>query len=78
MLLKNLPLQKYFLDFYHKFPKLTPIQKKAIQSGVLQNKSLLICAPTASGKTLIATMSIVNNINSGKAIYLVPLKALAK
>ncbi|MBR9683537.1 DEAD/DEAH box helicase [Candidatus Woesearchaeota archaeon] len=77
MLLKNLPLQKYFLDFYQKFPQLTPIQEKAIQAGLLSNKSQLICAPTASGKTLIATMSIVNNVEKGKAIYLVPLKALA-
>jgi len=77
MLLKNLPLQQYFKDFYQDFSKLTPIQEKAINAGALKNKSLLICAPTASGKTLIATMSIVNRLKEGKAIYLVPLKALA-
>lgn len=78
MLLKNLSLPQYFKNFYQTFSELTPIQKKAIDTGLLKNKSLLVCAPTASGKTLIATMSIVNNLNTGcKAIYLVPLKALA-
>ena len=46
-------------------------------TNLLKEKSLLICAPTASGKTLVATMAITNVIKEGKAIYLVPLKALA-
>lgn len=58
---------------------LRPSQEKAIQAGLLQSESLLICTPTASGKTLVAEIaalqSILNNI--GKAIYVVPLKALA-
>lgn len=77
MSLKNLPVPDYFKNFYQNFSELTPIQKKAVESGLLKNESLLVCAPTASGKTLIATMSIVNNLNRGKVIYLVPLKALA-
>lgn len=80
MLLQNLKLPAYFKEFYSKFPKLTPIQQKAVEAGVLERKSLLVCAPTASGKTLVATMAIVNeldNQSSGKAIYIVPLKALA-
>ena len=45
---------------------------------MLEGTSQLICAPTASGKTLIATMAIATVLESGgKAIYLVPLKALA-
>ena len=75
--LKNLHLPNFFKDYYKKFPKLTPIQEKAMNSGLLKDKSQLICAPTASGKTLIATMAIVNKLKEGKAIYLVPLKALA-
>jgi helicase len=77
MLINDLPLDEYFKQFYNKFPNLTPVQEKAINAGLLKNKSLLICAPTASGKTLIATMAIANSIKEGKAIYLVPLKALA-
>jgi len=83
MLIKDLPLPPYFQKFYQKFPKLTPIQEKSIKHGLLKNQSLLkkqsllVCAPTASGKTLIATMAITNTLETGKAIYIVPLKALA-
>jgi len=77
MKLNNLPLPHYFKEFYQKFTNLTPIQEKSIQSGLLENKSLLVCAPTASGKTLIATIAISNTLQRGKAVYLVPLKALA-
>ncbi len=77
MLIKELPLPEFFQQFYQKFPALTPIQEKSVQAGLLKNKSLLICAPTASGKTLVATMALVNILKEGKAIYLVPLKALA-
>ena len=31
----------------------------------------------ASGKTLVAELALTNNIKKGKAIYIVPLKALA-
>ncbi len=77
MQIKDLPLPEYFKSFYTKFPNLTPIQEKAINANLLKNESLLICAPTASGKTLVATMAITNVLGKGKAIYLVPLKALA-
>ncbi len=73
----QLPLPDFFKEYYHKFPTLTPAQEKAVKAGLLENKSLLVCAPTASGKTLIATMGIINTLDRGKAIYLVPLKALA-
>jgi len=59
--------------------ELRPSQEKAINAGLLENKSLLVCTPTASGKTLIAEIAAVKNcINRvGKAVYVVPLKALA-
>ena len=75
--LKNLPLPKLIKDHYTKFNQLTPIQEKAINNDLLNEKSLLICAPTASGKTLIATMAISKTLGKGKSIYVVPLKALA-
>jgi helicase len=77
MKINDLQLPEYFKEHYTKFPDLTPIQEKAINANLLKEKSLLICAPTASGKTLVATMAITNVIKEGKAIYLVPLKALA-
>ena len=69
MKIKDLSLPEYFKKFYNKFPNLTPIQEKAINANLLKEKSLLICAPTASGKTLVATMAIPNVIKEGKAIY---------
>jgi helicase len=84
MKIKELPLPAYFKQHYSKFPTLTPIQEKAVKAGLLEtdanspnSNSQLICAPTASGKTLIAAMAITNTLSTGKAIYLVPLRALA-
>ena len=59
--------------------KLRPAQEKAIKKGLLNRKSLLVCTPTASGKTLIAELAALKSIieGNGKAIYIVPLKALA-
>ncbi len=58
---------------------LRDIQKEAIIKGLYFNKSFLVVAPSGSGKTLIGELCIVNNIfkNYGKAVYLVPFKALA-
>jgi helicase len=47
--------------------KYTPAQYKAIKAGLLDHKSLLICTPTGSGKTLIGLMAA---INAKKAIYI--------
>ena len=59
--------------------KLRPAQEKAIEKGLLERKNLLVCTPTASGKTLIAELAALKSIikGDGKAIYIVPLKALA-
>ena len=56
-----------------------PAQKKAIKAGLLEEKNLLVCTPTASGKTLIAELAFMKAIleRKGKAVYIVPLKALA-
>ena len=58
---------------------LRPAQEKSIKKGLLDGKSLLVCTPTASGKTLIAELASLKGIieNKGKAVYIVPLKALA-
>ncbi len=74
---------KLHKDFYNiiskNFSKLRPAQSKAVKSGLLDRKNLLIVTPTASGKTLIAEIAMLQGIynNIGKAIYIVPLKALA-
>ena len=61
------------------FEKLYPPQADCIKSGLLDGKSILVSAPTASGKTLIAMLAMLNYLskNNGKIIYLSPLRALA-
>ncbi len=58
---------------------LRPAQDKAIDAGLLEGKNLLVCTPTASGKTLVAELAMLKGIveEGGKAVYIVPLKALA-
>jgi helicase len=61
--------------------ELYPPQAAALTSGLLQTKdSFLVTAPTASGKTLIGEMAALQACfeASGKVIYLVPLRALAR
>ena len=60
------------------FVSLYPPQEKSVKAGLLEKKSILISAPTASGKTLIATLAIIKHLyEGGKIVYLSPLKALA-
>ena len=62
------------------FEKLYPPQEDSINEGLLDGHSVLVSSPTASGKTLIATLAILKYLskkNTGKAIYLSPLRALA-
>ena len=61
-----------------KISKLNPVQKEAIKAGILKGESLVVAAPTASGKTLIAEFAALNTIKKGrKVVYIVPLRALA-
>jgi len=59
--------------------ELRPAQKKAVKAGLLDGKNVLVCTPTASGKTLIAELASLKAVleKKKKAIYIVPLKALA-
>ena len=56
----------------------TPPQAEALRRGVLEFKNMLVTAPTASGKTLIAELALANAYLRGmKVIYATPLKTLA-
>lgn len=62
-----------------KIMELNSAQVKAVKTGFLTGKSLVVCTPTGSGKTVIATLAITKNIveRKGVGVYIVPLKALA-
>jgi helicase len=58
--------------------ELYPPQEAAVEAGALDGESLVAAVPTASGKTLIAKLAMLSAIDrGGKALYIVPLRALA-
>ena len=58
--------------------ELYPPQAEAVEKGLLEGKNLLAAIPTASGKTLLAELTMLKSICAGgKALYIVPLRALA-
>ena len=78
-----LSLPRKFLHFLKNdwgIERLHPPQAEAI-TPVLEGRNTLIAIPTASGKSLLAYMAMVKRLSEGhersKAIYIVPLKALA-
>ena len=81
MKIEKLDLPNSAIEFLKSqgFEKLYPPQADCVKSGLLDGQSLLVSAPTASGKTLIAMIAILDYLskNNGKVIYLSPLRALA-
>ncbi len=58
--------------------ELYPPQAAAVDAGVTAGESVVASVPTASGKTLVATLAMLSSIErGGKALYIVPLRALA-
>lgn len=76
---EKIPAQMYEAVTAAGVTELRPAQEKSIKAGLLDGKNLLVCTPTASGKTLTAELAAVSAIlnGEGKAVYIVPLKALA-
>ena len=81
MNISELNLPKKSIDFLLEqgYTELYPPQEDAVKAGIIDGKSVLVSAPTASGKTLTATMAILSHLskNKSKVIYLTPLRALA-
>ena len=81
MKVTELKLPKSAISFLKKqgYSELYPPQEESIKAGLLDGKNILVSAPTASGKTLIAILAIINFLskNKGKVVYLCPLRALA-
>ncbi len=81
MKIEKLDLPNSAIEFLKSqgFEKLYPPQEDSVKSGLLDGKSILVSAPTASGKTLIAMLAMFSYLskNNGKVVYLSPLRALA-
>jgi len=81
MKVETLPLAPSALEFLSKqgITKLFPPQEESVNAGLLDGQNLLVSAPTASGKTLIAMLVIIQFLatKEGKIVYLTPLRALA-
>jgi helicase len=81
MKIEKLDLPESAIEFLKSegLTKLYPPQTDSVKAGLLKGKSVLVSAPTASGKTLIATLAMISYLskNKGKVIYLSPLRALA-
>ncbi|WP_049924186.1 ATP-dependent DNA helicase [Halopiger djelfimassiliensis] len=58
--------------------ELYPPQAETVEAGATDGENLVAAVPTASGKTMIAALSMLSAIErGGKALYIVPLRALA-
>jgi helicase len=81
MKLEELPLEKEIIEILKEqdISELYPPQAKALPHA-LKGENMVLSIPTASGKSLVAYLAIVHRILSegGKALYVVPLKALAR
>ena len=75
---ENIP-EKAYERLAEKIDILRPSQEKSILAGLFDKESLLVCTPTASGKTFVAELAMLKTIKEklGKTVYVVPLKALA-
>ncbi len=66
-----------FLDMEYAGLKLDKFQEEAI-AAIMHNKSVVVSAPTGSGKTLIADYIIDRDYKTGaRVIYTAPIKALS-
>lgn len=80
MHIKELDVDKYILVQNMHIEDLRPGQEKAIKAGLLKGNNILVCTPTASGKTFIGELAAMQSIltSQGKAVYIAPLRALAR
>lgn len=81
MKVRDLDIPPEAIDLLERYGAHTlyPPQVQAVEAGVMDGESVLVSAPTASGKTLVAMLAIISMFQAGRrrAVYLSPLRALA-
>ncbi|WP_243666589.1 DEAD/DEAH box helicase [Vulcanisaeta sp. JCM 16159] len=82
MRVTDLPLPDILRDFIIRergIQELYPPQEEAVRKGLFDGRNIVMCTSTATGKTLMAELAMVNAVltRNVKAIMAVPLRALA-
>lgn len=80
MKIEELDIDENAIELYREMGilELYPPQAEAVEAGLLGGKNIVAAIPTASGKTLLAELAMQKAIKKGgKALYIVPLRALA-
>ena len=76
-------------EIYFTTQKFNKVQSKVLNTALYTDENMLICAPTSSGKTNIALLTILRvlsnyykngylKLNDFKIVYIAPMKALVK
>ncbi|AUV81304.1 DEAD/DEAH box helicase [Salinigranum rubrum] len=78
MRVRDLPLADDLVAHYESagIVELYPPQAAAVDAGVTRGENVVVAVPTASGKTFIAELAMLTS--EGPALYIVPLRALAR
>ncbi len=81
MLIEEVSLPPRFIALFKStgIKELYPPQEQLVKSGVMEdNTNVVLCTPTASGKTFTSEILMAKALDEGKKIvYVVPLRALA-
>jgi helicase len=78
MRVRDLPLADDVVAHYEAagITELYPPQAAAVDAGITRGRNVVVAVPTASGKTFVAELAMLTA--GGPALYIVPLRALAR
>lgn len=90
-LISTKKLPEWAQESFKGMPNLNRVQSEVFPSAFGQNDNILLCAPTGAGKTNVAMLTILNeinkhfdeetktlNLNNFKIVYIAPMKALVQ
>ena len=79
--IRALQNEKWESLYQGKFEYFNPVQTQVFHVAYHTNNNILMCAPTGSGKTVVAELVMFRSLSKHperKVIYIAPLKALAR